>query len=92
MSRTEGARRVAQVSRAWSECALHVRGQLRAYGVRGELRRLDDYTSGNRGAGMARFIAEFVAYCHEKGMPPDAIAQRLGTFTADAVAHVTKSA
>ncbi|MBY0490663.1 MAG: hypothetical protein K2R93_12545 [Gemmatimonadaceae bacterium] len=82
---------VARVSARWQECAVHVRGELRQYGVRGELRRLDDYARRDRGAGMARFLADFVAYCHEKGMSGERIAQHLGAFTAEAVADVTNN-
>ena len=37
---------VERVSQVWSTCAVHTRGELRAYGIRGELRRLDDYAAG----------------------------------------------
>lgn len=67
---------------------MHVRGELRQYGVRGELRRLDDYARGNRGASLALFIADFVAYCYASGMEPDRIAAHLGQFTASAVVDV----
>lgn len=79
---------VARVSARWQECAVHVRGELRQYGVRGELRRLDDYASRERGTGIARFLSEFVAYCHERGMSPDRIAEHLHEFTDLAVADV----
>jgi len=79
---------VARVSARWQECAVHVRGELRQYGVRGELRRLDDYASRDRGTGIARFLADFVAYCHERGMAAERIADHLHEFTDSAVADV----
>jgi hypothetical protein len=81
---------VARVSARWQECAVHVRGELRQYGVKGELRRLDDYARGDRGISLAQFLADFVAYCHASGMEPTRIAAHLGAFTAAAVATVTQ--
>lgn len=52
---------VQRAARRWQECALYVRGELRAQGVHGELRRLDDYVNGQRGAGMAKLLADFAA-------------------------------
>ncbi|WP_353268590.1 hypothetical protein [Gemmatimonas sp.] len=56
---------VARASRPWQTCTLHVRGKIRAHGVRGDLRRLDDYVRGQRGAGYARFLADFAAHVRD---------------------------
>ena len=72
----------------FGECALHVRGELRAYGVRGEVRRLDDYANGKRGVGMARLLADFAMYCRERGMPEDRMAVRLREMVDGVVSEV----
>ncbi len=72
----------------FGECALYVRGEIRACGGRGELRRLDDYVSGTRGRGFAAFLADFAGYCAEHGMPAERVAAHLGALTADVVADV----
>jgi hypothetical protein len=77
---------VQRAARRWQECALYVRGELRAHGCRGELRRLDDYVNGSRGAGMAKLLADFAAYCRDHGMPAHRVAAHLGGLTADVVA------
>ena len=79
---------VQRASAVWQECAVHVRGELRAHGVRGELRRLDDYASGQRGDGVARFLSDFAAYAKEHGMPAHRVAAHLGELTAGVVATV----
>ena len=79
---------VERASAMWQECAVHVRGELRAHGVRGELRRLDDYASGERGAAVARFLSDFTAYAKAHGMPAHRIAAHLGELTAGVVATV----
>lgn len=79
---------VRRASQAWQTCAVHVRGELRAHGVRGELRRLDDYASGQRGDGVARFLAEFAEYARQHGMPANRLAAHLGELTADVVTAV----
>ncbi len=58
---------------------MHVRGELRAHGVQGELRRLDEYAAGTRGGGWAAFVADFAAYCREQGLPRDETALQVST-------------
>lgn len=70
---------VVRAARAWRECAVHVRGQLRAYGVQGELRRLDEYAAGTRGGGWAAFLADFARYCRAQGLPRDEAAVSVAT-------------
>lgn len=77
---------VQRAARRWQECALYVRGEIRARGVHGELRRLDDYVNGSRGAGMARLLADFAAYCRDRGLPANRVAAHLGSMAADVVA------
>jgi hypothetical protein len=77
---------VQRAARRWQECALYVRGELRAQGCHGELRRLDDYVNGSRGAGMAKLLADFAAYCRDHGLPANRVAAHLGSMTADVVA------
>jgi len=77
---------VQRAARRWQECALYVRGELRAQGVHGELRRLDDYVNGQRGSGMAKLLADFAAYCRDHGLPADRVAAHLGSMAADVVA------
>lgn len=79
---------VERASAIWQECAVHVRGDLRSYGVRGSLRRLDDYASGQRGDGVARFLGDFAAYAKTHGMPAHRVAAHLGELTAGVVATV----
>jgi hypothetical protein len=67
---------------------VHVRGELRAHGVHGELRRLDDYASGTRGAGFARFMAEFAEYVREESagqMTAESLIAELGAVAAETV-------
>lgn len=80
-------RAVVRASRAWRECAVHVRGELRALGVRGELRRVDDYASGARGVSTTRTLAEFVAFCRESGLSRETGAARLGDFVMTVVSE-----
>lgn len=63
------AARVA--SREWGTCSVYVRGELRAMGVKGELRRLDEYASGKRGAGALKFLADFAQFCKARGLPKE---------------------
>lgn len=79
---------VARAAARWQECAVHVRGELRALGVRGELRRLDDYATGQRGAGVAHFLADFAQYAKAHGLPANRVAAHLGELTAHVVADV----
>ena len=73
--RSQGAKSpVERAALAWRECALHVRGQLRARSVHGQLRRLDDIARGARGSSVANGIALLVANLHAEGMTPDEIA------------------
>lgn len=83
MTRGTAVQRAAQ---RWQECALYVRGELRAQGVHGELRRLDDYVNGQRGSGMAKLLADFAAYCRDHGLPAARVAEHLGRMAADVVA------
>ena len=69
-------------------CCLHVRGEMREEGVRGDLRRMADYANGRRGRGFAAFLADFAGYCAEHGMPAERVAAHLGAMTADVVADV----
>lgn len=80
---------VERVSQVWSTCAVHTRGELRAYGIRGELRRLDDYAAGERGTGFARMLHDFIAYCRDNRMPPERIEHRLHLMTSEAVRVVS---
>ncbi|WP_156798971.1 hypothetical protein [Gemmatimonas aurantiaca] len=70
---------VRRASRVWQECAVHVRGTLRNYGVQGELRRLDEYAAGTRGGGWAAFVADFAFYCRSQGMSRDETAMHVAT-------------
>lgn len=79
---------VAKASRHWREAALHIRGELRAHGVQGHLRRLDDYARGERGDGIARLIADYAAYCRDLGLPAASFAREIGNATADITADV----
>lgn len=78
---TERHRAVRRASRVWQECAVHVRGGLRAHGVRGELRRLDEYAAGTRGAQWLAFVADFAAHCREHGLPAETVAMHVTTAT-----------
>lgn len=79
---------VQRASALWQECAYHVRGELRAHGVRGELRRLDDYAAGQSGQSIARFLSDFAQYAKGHGMPAHRVAAHLGELTAGVVADV----
>lgn len=88
-NRTRAA--IVAASRRWQEAAVHIRGDLRAYGVHGELRRLKDFASGHRGASAAKQLQALVQEAHDGGLPAHVIAQRLGTLTAGIVADVYRT-
>jgi hypothetical protein len=76
---------VTRAARAWQVCAVHVRGELRAHGVHGHLRRLDDYAAGYRGTGIAEFLSDFVRYARAHGMPADRVTQHLSALVDEVV-------
>ncbi len=81
---------VARAAKAWGECAYESRGALRQIGVRGELRRLDDYASGARGRSASTTLAEFSRVLLANGMAKEAVRERLCAMiaqTVDAVAN-----
>lgn len=86
----EGA--VTRAAQAWQTCAVHVRGELRAHGVRGYLRRLDDYAAGYRGTGVAVFLSDFAQYAKDHGMPADRVEEHLTRLVSDVVGQVYGSA
>ena len=86
--RQEPADRAVQ---RWGEFALHVRGEMRARGVRGDLPQMDRYVSTTRGGGYARFLHDFVQHVKEVSggrVPADVLARELGEMSADVVMQV----
>lgn len=78
----------ASTSKHWAECAYWVRGELRAHGVKGELRLLKDYSCGDRGKAAEKQMRELAEIARENGMPAGKLAQRLGVMAAGIVADV----
>lgn len=67
-----------KAQKRWGEFALHSRGELRrVYGVRGDLRALDEAASGRRGVAVPRGLAAMAIELHGAGMPKDQILARL---------------
>lgn len=89
--KTQLQKPAAEAVRRWGEFALHVRGEMRARGVRGALPQMDRYVSTNRGAGYAKFLADFVEHVREASgdrIPPELLARELGELSADVVMAV----
>lgn len=79
---------IVAASQRWQEAAVHIRGQLRARGVRGELRPLNTFASGQRGKAAVRQLLTLVRHAHAGGLPAHVIASDLGALTAGIVADV----
>ncbi len=74
--------------RRWGKFALHVRGEMRARGVRGDLAQMDRYVSTVRGSGYARFLADFVTHVRDVSrdrVPADVLVRELAELSADVV-------
>lgn len=88
-SRTHRTRSaVTAASRRWQEAAIHIRGELRANGIRGELRALDSYARGYRGTAAAKVLHALVKEAHDGRLPARVIAAELAHLTAGIVADV----
>lgn len=63
----------------WGECAVAIREDLRAAGVRGSLRRLDSYTRGaqQRGVSAPTKLAELAKEMRDHGLPQEAALARV---------------
>ena len=79
---------VEATSKHWAECAYWVRGELRAYGVKGELRLLKDYAAGDRGKAAEKQMRELAEIARVNGMPASKLAQRICSMASAIVADV----
>lgn len=78
----------APALRVWQNRMLAFRGRLRARGVRGPLRRLDDYIAGRRGLAYVTAVASLSAYLRSLGpvpVPPDELLATLDAINTDVV-------
>jgi hypothetical protein len=60
---------MARAAERWGAVGLDGRRELRAAGVRGDLRPLDDLASGRRGSAVARGVVQLALDLQEAGMP-----------------------
>lgn len=77
---------VERARRAWADMARETRTDLRAMGVHGPLRRLDDATSGTRGRAVPQGMAALALEMRAHGVPRAEAAERLTHFAQDIVA------
>lgn len=59
---------IRRASLAWGTCAVYVRGTLRAAGVKGQLRQLDEWAVGKRGRGLVGRLIDLVAWQRRHGV------------------------
>jgi hypothetical protein len=79
---------IARAQQRWGEVALDGRRQLRAAGVRGDLRPLDEIASGSRGGSVPRGIAQLALDLRAAGMPAEQVAALLTDALTQIVADV----
>lgn len=69
MTRAHKRTAMERAAAVWGQVALDGRSQLRASGVRGDLRPLDEQASGRRGRAVPRGVSRLAIELHEAGMP-----------------------
>ena len=80
---------IIRAQKQWGECALFARSSLRARGIRGDLRPLDEIASGRRGKAVPTGISQLALDLHRAGMSGEEIRALLSEKLTDIVHEVT---
>jgi hypothetical protein len=80
-----GLTAMTRAAARWQEAALYQRGELRASGVRGDLRTHDDIAAGRRGLGVAKGVSALALEMRGAGLAPVEITARLQRTVAAVV-------